>query len=47
MVSTGDYNPKMYNAFLDGTNAAIEMAAVADATGLIPQPVGLNFPPAA
>jgi len=45
MVSTGDYNPKMYNAFLDGTKAAIEMAAVADATGLIPQPFGLNFPP--
>jgi len=45
MVSTGDYNPKMYNAFLDGTKAAIEMAAVADATGLIPQSAGLNFPP--
>jgi len=45
MVATGDYNPKMYNAFLDGTKAAIEMAAVADATGLIPQPAGLNFPP--
>jgi predicted homoserine dehydrogenase-like protein len=45
MVTTGDYNPKMYNAFLDGTKAAIEMAAVADATGLIPQPSGLSFPP--
>jgi len=45
MVATGDYNPKMYNAFLDGTKAAIEMAAVADATGLIPQSTGLSFPP--
>ncbi len=45
MVATGDYNPRMYNAFLDGTKSAIEMAAVADATGLKPQPDGLRFPP--
>ena len=38
-------NPKMFNSFLDGTKSAIEMAAVANATGLSPQPEGLNFPP--
>jgi predicted homoserine dehydrogenase-like protein len=36
----------MFNSFLDGTKSAIEMAAVANATGLAPQPEGLNFPPA-
>ena len=40
-------NPKMFNSFLDGTKSAIEMAAVANATGLKPQPSGLHFPPAA
>jgi len=35
----------MFNSFLDGTKSAIEMAAVANATGLQPQPEGLNFPP--
>jgi predicted homoserine dehydrogenase-like protein len=44
-VAQGDYNPRMFNSFLDGTKSAIEMAAVANATGLIPQPEGLNFPP--
>ena len=38
-------NPKMFNSFLDGTKSAIEMAAVANATGLQPPPDGLNFPP--
>ena len=27
-------NPKMFNSFIDGTKSAIEMAAVANATGL-------------
>lgn len=40
----GGMNPKMFNSFLDGTKSAIEMAAVANATGLIP-PSGLAFPP--
>jgi predicted homoserine dehydrogenase-like protein len=44
-VATGDYNPRMYNSFLDGTKSAIEMAAVANATGLVPQSEGLRFPP--
>ena len=31
-VAAGDFNPKMYNSFTDGTKAAIEMAAVANGT---------------
>lgn len=45
MVEQGDYNPRMFNSFLDGTKSAIEMAAVANATGLAPSPEGLCFPP--
>ncbi len=45
-LATGDFNPKMFNSFLDGTKSAIEMAAVANGTGLIPQEEGLLFPPA-
>ncbi|HZT31492.1 MAG TPA: SAF domain-containing protein [Bryobacteraceae bacterium] len=41
----GGLNPKMFNSFLDGTKSAIEMAAVANATGLTPAPGGLDFPP--
>ena len=44
-VAAGDYNARMYNSFLDGTKSAIEMAAVANAAGLVPQPHGLGFPP--
>ncbi len=44
-VASGDYNAQMFNSFLDGTKSAIEMAAVANATGLIPQSDGLRFPP--
>jgi predicted homoserine dehydrogenase-like protein len=44
-VTQGDFNAKMFNSFLDGTKSAIEMAAVANATGLAPQPEGLSFPP--
>lgn len=40
----GGMNPKMFNSFLDGTKSAIEMAAVSNATGLLPNPVGLQFP---
>src|SRR5262249_43289940 len=39
-------NPKMFNSFLDGTKSGIEMTAVCNATGLIPQSGGLGFPPA-
>jgi len=39
-------NPKMFNSFLDGSKSAIEMTAVANATGLAAQAGGLGFPPA-
>ncbi len=39
-------NPQMFNSFLDGTKSAIEMAAIANATGLAPPADGLAFPPA-
>ena len=45
MVKAGDFNAQMFNSFLDGTKSAIEMAAVANATGLEPAPTGLAFPP--
>jgi predicted homoserine dehydrogenase-like protein len=39
-------NPKMFNSFVDGTKSGIEMTAVCNATGLVPQSNGLAFPPA-
>jgi predicted homoserine dehydrogenase-like protein len=44
-VARGDFNAQMFNSFLDGTKSGIEMAAVANATGLTPAPGGLSFPP--
>ena len=41
----GGMNPQMFNSFLDGTKSGIEMAAIANATGLTPPPDGLAFPP--
>jgi len=38
-------NPQMFNSFLDGTKSAIEMAAIANATGLDVPEHGLKFPP--
>jgi predicted homoserine dehydrogenase-like protein len=38
-------NPKMFNSFIDGTKSGIEMTAVCNATGLVPQSQGLSFPP--
>src|ERR1700733_1926979 len=38
-------NPQMFNSFLDGTKSAIEMAAIANATGLNVPADGLLFPP--
>jgi predicted homoserine dehydrogenase-like protein len=40
----GGLNAQMFNSFLDGTKSAIEMCAVANATGLH-APEGLSFPP--
>jgi predicted homoserine dehydrogenase-like protein len=42
----GSINPKMFNSFVDGTKSGIEMTAVCNATGLVPQSDGLAFPPA-
>ena len=41
----GRLNPKMFNAFLDGSKPAIESAAIANATGLEAPENGLIFPP--
>ncbi len=40
----GRLNPKMFNAFLDGSKPAIECAAIANATGLESPENGLAFP---
>ena len=45
MVASGNYNAQMFNSFLDGTKSAIEMCAVANASGLRPAKTGLAFPP--
>ncbi len=41
----GGMNPQMFNSFLDGTKSAIEMAAIANASGLAVPHEGLGFPP--
>jgi predicted homoserine dehydrogenase-like protein len=43
-AEAGGMNAQMFNSFLDGTKSAIEMAAVANATGLKPAKNGLAFP---
>ncbi|MDP4022308.1 SAF domain-containing protein [Methylobacterium sp. NEAU 140] len=43
-VAGGDFNPQMFNSFLDGTKSALEMAAVANACDLQPADEGLLFP---
>jgi predicted homoserine dehydrogenase-like protein len=40
-----DYNAQMFGSFLDGTKHAIEMAALANATGLLPDVRGMHFQP--
>lgn len=42
----GGMNAQMFNSFIDGTKSGIEMAAVANATGLASAKDGLKFPPA-
>ena len=44
-VAEGDFNAQMFNSFLDGSKSAIEMCAVSNGSGLIPQQCGLQFPP--
>jgi predicted homoserine dehydrogenase-like protein len=44
-AQAGGMNPQMFNSFLDGTKSSIEMAAIANATGMLPPEDGLAFPP--
>ena len=44
-LANGDFNPQMFNSFLDGTKSALEMAAVANGCDLLPPTEGLRFPP--
>jgi len=44
-AARGRLNPKMFNAFLDGSKPAIESAAISNATGLDVPDTGLSFPP--
>ncbi|KAI7232136.1 hypothetical protein KC330_g6059 [Hortaea werneckii] len=44
-LANGDFNPQMFNSFLDGTKSALEMSAVANGCGLSPPSHGLEFPP--
>jgi predicted homoserine dehydrogenase-like protein len=44
-ATAGGMNPQMFNSFLDGTKSSIEMAAIANATGLDVPEDGLLFPP--
>ncbi|MGC5076571.1 NAD(P)H-dependent oxidoreductase [Agrococcus sp. DT81.2] len=45
LKQSGQLNPYMHTSFRDGTKAAIEMAAVANAAGLVPGDAGLSFTP--
>ena len=45
-AAESDLNPQMYNSFQDGTKSAIEMCAVANMTGLVPDVPGMHQPPA-
>ena len=45
-AQTAGMNSQMFNSFLDGTKSALEMAAIANATGLAAPTDGLKFPPA-
>jgi len=43
-AATKGMNPKMLSAFKDGTKTMVEMAAVANATGLVPDVPGMHGP---
>ncbi len=45
-ASAAGMNCQMFNSFLDGTKSALEMAAIANATGLSAPDNGLKFPAA-
>jgi len=40
-----DYNARMFCSFLDNTKSAIEMTALSNMTGLLPDIRGMHFPP--
>ena len=42
-----NYNANMFCSFLDNTKSAIEMAALSNMTGLLPDVRGMHFPPLA
>jgi predicted homoserine dehydrogenase-like protein len=44
-IARQEENARLYTTFADGTKCCIESALVANATGLVPQPEGLTFPP--
>jgi predicted homoserine dehydrogenase-like protein len=43
-VVAGDFNARMFNSFIDSTKSSLEMAAVANASGLAVPEDGLSFP---
>ncbi|MYD52163.1 MAG: flagellar biosynthesis protein FlgA [Dehalococcoidia bacterium] len=45
-IESSSLNPRMYNSFLDTTKSSIEMCAVANMTGLVPDVPGMHFPSA-
>jgi predicted homoserine dehydrogenase-like protein len=45
LTDSGQLNPNMHTSFRDGTQASIEMAAVANGAGLVPSDTGLTFTP--
>ena len=45
-IERSNLNPRMYNSFLDTTKSSIEMCAVANMTGLVPDVPGMHFPSA-
>lgn len=45
LKKSGQLNPYMHTSFRDGTKAAIEMAAVANAAALVPSDEGITFTP--
>jgi predicted homoserine dehydrogenase-like protein len=45
-IAASNLNPRMYNSFLDTTKSSIEMCAVANMTGLVPDVPGMHFPSA-
>jgi predicted homoserine dehydrogenase-like protein len=45
LIARRNINLKMYNSFRDGTKAQVEMTALANAAGLVPDKRGMHEPP--